>query len=289
MCMNLPEPLPVHPWGRRIPVVPYVTLVVAPLALLEQWKSEIKRHCDPGMFRVHIHHAPFKLESVTSFYHYEIVLCTYQAILQSFPQQPKRKRISTMTLDQERRFWSKRGVFHRIKFWRVVLDESQYVKNPRGQTSLACQALEAVHTWALSGTPIQNRLEDIYPVIRFLRHPHFSTLKDWRAFIGSASEQDDIQKAKDVENILQEFMLRRTKEDMLLGRKLITLPEKRVGLLEIQLLQEQQMAYDDMEAAAIQSVNGYISDGTVMANALGVLALILRLRQICDHPYLTCK
>lgn len=270
-------------------MVPRVTLIVAPLAVLAQWKTEIQLHCEADLLRVHIHHGNHKLKTVEAFHRYDVVLCTYQAVLHSFPHQLECRLNPGMTPREERRWWSQRGILHRIIFWRVVLDESQLVKNPQGQISLACQALEAVNTWALSGTPIQNRLEDIFPVIRFLRHPLYGAVKDWRTLMGPAFEHDDIGKAMNVSQILKGFVLRRTKNDTLLGDKLITLPEKRVVMLKIRLLPYQQRAYTLFVAAGLAAVNKFVLDGSVKANVVGVLAMILRLRQVCNHPYLTRK
>jgi len=268
---------------------PTVTLIVTPFALLEYWRAEIERHCMQDALRVHVHHGAHKLLAADAFHQFDVVLCTYQGVLHSFPQQPHHPLLPDLNKEQERRWWSKRGVLHRVNFWRVILDESQHVKNSLGQTSLACQALSAVNTWALSGTPIQNRLEDILPIVRFLRHPRFAALQDWRGLMGPVAEKDTIEKAQRVKHMLKGFMLRRTKDDKLLGKPLITLPEKRVGIRWIKLLPQQWAAYQHTEDVAITVVNQYIKDGTVMSNALGVLSQIMRLRQICNHPYLARK
>jgi SNF2 family DNA or RNA helicase len=61
------------------------------------------------------------------------------------------------------------GDLHRMEWYRVVLDEAHAIKNNTSRTSIACQNLNAKFRWALSGTPIQNRLEELFPYFRFLR------------------------------------------------------------------------------------------------------------------------
>lgn len=69
-----------------------------------------------------------------------------------------------------RQHWAEnRGLLHRIKWHRVVLDEASAVKNHRSLTSVSCRALEAKHYWAISGTPIQNNIKEFYPYFKFIR------------------------------------------------------------------------------------------------------------------------
>lgn len=65
-----------------------------------------------------------------------------------------------------------RGILHRIRWHRVVLDEAQAIKNHRGHTSMACRALSSNHNWAITGTPIMNNVTELYPYFKFLREPN---------------------------------------------------------------------------------------------------------------------
>jgi SNF2 family DNA or RNA helicase len=275
MCLNPPQE------GD-----PKVTLIVAPPALLAQWKDEIERHCKKNQFSVHIHHGATRIKTVKELAKKDVVLCTYHAVLNSYPKRPKDRK--NMTVEQYNAWWSEawetRDILHRLKFWRVILDECHIIKNRRGQISEACQSLQAVNTWALSGTPIQNAVEDIYPILSFLKHPTCQTYEAFRELVPTKAEP--MTKARRVQALLRGNIMRRTKKDMLLGEPLVVLPKKRIQILKLYLDREEKALYDAVEAHARNKINKYMRQGTEMKHYAGLLTMLLRLRQICDHPYL---
>jgi hypothetical protein len=93
--------------------------------------------------------------------------------------------------------------------------------------------LQAVNTWALSGTPIKNAVEDIYPILSFLKHPTCQTLEAFRELVPTKAEP--MTKARRVQVLLRGSILRRTKKDMLLGEPLVVLPKKRIQILKLSL------------------------------------------------------
>lgn len=178
--------------------------------------------------------------------------------------------------------WRNRGILHRIHFWRVILDESHIIKNRTSRTSLACQSLHALHTWALSGTPIQNSLNDIYPVFRFIRHPHVGSWEQFQIVTSGGGGYA----AKRVQAVLRGCMMRRNKKDQLLGTDLVVLPRMRKRMVELEFSEEERALYKCVEDKSRKVLNRYIKEGTVMKNYTVVLVMLLRLRQICNHPYL---
>ncbi len=87
---------------------------------------------------------------------------------------------------------------------------------------MACQELTAHHTWALSGTPFHNGLNDIFPIFKFIAHPYAGVLGNFQKMM----QGEMGTRAQRVQAILRSVMMRRTKEDFLLGKPLITLPKK---------------------------------------------------------------
>ncbi|KAA8910697.1 P-loop containing nucleoside triphosphate hydrolase protein [Sphaerosporella brunnea] len=276
MCIN----------GPIEPDDPKCTLIVAPPALLEQWKDEIQRHCRKGRFSVHIHHGAARITKPAELAKKDVVLCTYHAIWNSYPKRPKdRKRMTNKEYENWwNKAWDTRGVFHRVRFWRVILDECHIIKNRRGQISEACQHLRAVNTWALSGTPVQNSVDDIYPILSFLQHPTCSNWEAFRALV--PAKASSIVRAQRVQALLKGHIMRRTKQQSLLGKPLITLPKKRIRMVELVLSEEEMAFYGAIEQQAIDRINNYMRKGTEMQHATGILVMLLRLRQVCDHPYL---
>ena len=119
MCLNRPPPPP-KGGSYRKDDYPQVTLIVAPAALLDQWKDEIYTHSKPNEFRVFIHHGENKIKTMRDLREMDVVICTYQAIMHSFPAAPK--SVKKMKRDEREdyvsKMWDTRGIFHRIKFWR---------------------------------------------------------------------------------------------------------------------------------------------------------------------------
>ncbi|CAG8569590.1 7551_t:CDS:2, partial [Gigaspora rosea] len=200
------------------------TLIVAPTALIYQWKSEILSKTDQDLFSVHVYHGQNKA-SFHNLKKYDIVITTYQTLLREWPENDE---------DDDR------GSLFRINWFRVVLDEAQNIKNRNSRASKACAKLSSTYRWCLTGTPIQNHIDDLYPYFRFL---DISVLSDWQTFHGqfSSGSQRAIQRAQ---TVLRGFLLRRTKESKLDGKPLLVLPEKTVSFVKQEFSQDEREFYD---------------------------------------------
>ncbi len=166
------------------------TLIVCPLAVLEQWAKEIYNKSGQKL-RVYTHHGPKAANSVgaTARKHIEImrshdvVLTTYQRLSSDWPKEKKKE-----TEDRGSSHWGghdavdllgsdeddhdilrgEAGPLMQVKWYRVVLDESHTIKNVATRCSHAVMGLQAEKRWCLSGTPIQNSMNDLYSTMRFL-------------------------------------------------------------------------------------------------------------------------
>lgn len=116
---------------------PKVTLIITPAALMQQWKNEIQMHTKPGTFRVTVHHGGQKIKSLTLLKSQDVVITSYNTIMFSHPS-PKRPRRDMSNEEVEEWWeqeWETRGIFHRMRFWRICLDESHWIKNHRSRIS----------------------------------------------------------------------------------------------------------------------------------------------------------
>jgi hypothetical protein len=144
------------------------TLIVATHALCLQWAEEIAKHVDRKVLGTVInYHRSSRLEgdgAVELLQSAGVILTTYSEVLRSYPKYNPPKELMT---HQKRMEWWKdyydeeRGVLHHIPFFRVVLDEAHAIKNHQSQTSIACRGLVATRRWAMTGTPIQNSVEEV--------------------------------------------------------------------------------------------------------------------------------
>jgi len=157
------------------------TLIVASAALVSQWRREIteKVYTDKqnkhGIGRVKEFHSAAQLRSnqeVEELMECDIVLTTYTQVQKSYPKAEIPPEYTTA--EQKNEWWKnyyekERGPLHRVKWLRIVLDESQAIKNHKSLTSMACRALSAKHHWAISGTPLMNGIDEFYSIFKFIK------------------------------------------------------------------------------------------------------------------------
>lgn len=132
-------------------------LIIVPTIALNQWIEELDKHC-PGMFNIYRHHG--RLRVADNFVEFnknnlrDIFITTY----------------GTIESDYRR----KRGNIFNIEFDRVILDEAHFIKDSRSNTSTAITHLKAKYRWGLTGTPVQNRVGDLFSLVKFLRLDPYS-------------------------------------------------------------------------------------------------------------------
>ena len=201
------------------------TLIVAPSGLVKQWMDFLKQHCEPLVFkRVWRYDAISKVQGQGLEYmmqEADIIFTTYQEVISSYPKMPKDKATDNIPNLWKEAWNDGRGVLHRVHFHRVVLDEAHAIKNHKSQTSIACRALIAKHRWAVTGTPIQNRVEEFFPYFKFLQVNNTSTFK---VFKSNFCDPDDKKCVRRLHAMLQQFMIHRTKADELMGAVICKLP-----------------------------------------------------------------
>ncbi|KAM5580613.1 hypothetical protein ABKV19_010060 [Rosa sericea] len=212
----------------------------------------------------------------------------------------------------------KNSVLHAVKWNRIILDEAHYIKSRRCNTAKAVLALESTYKWALSGTPLQNRVGELYSLVRFLQLVPYSYYLckdcDCRTLDHSSTPQcsncphssvrhfcwwnknvaTPIQLFGNSYNgkramillkykILKNIVLRRTKK----GRAAdLALPPRIVSLRKDTLDIKEQDYYESLYTDSQALFNTYVDAGTLMNNYAHIFDLLTRLRQAVDHPYL---
>lgn len=266
------------------------TLIVCSNSLLLQWKRELANHAQDGIFNtIIIHHGHSQiegegLEAVLS--EADVVLTTYGQVVKSFPLQQPPEHLETA---EERRVWwekhwgDQKGLLHKTHFYRVVLDESQVIKNHKSHTSLACQALMARYRWAISGTPILNRIEEFYPYFKFLRAPFAGTFDKFR--LNFCGKGDRVYTDR-LHSLLQQFMLRRTHRDLIFGKPIIKLPECHTETLYLRPTKVEMSIYRALEFRYVQAVNAIAKWGSEQQIHRATMTMLTRLRQMTAHLFL---
>ncbi|CDZ97814.1 snf2 family amino-terminal protein [Phaffia rhodozyma] len=273
-------------------------LIIAPLALLDQWKTEIETRTNAS-FSVLIYHGTAKKISKKEIRKYDVVLTTYGTIITEFPK-PKKRRARVAfdgsdpgNVDDEEEQTEpapkKYGPLARIEWFRIILDEAQMIRNKSTRASTLIAELEGDYRWCLTGTPITNGVDDLYGLFRFLRTPKYHEWSEFRDRIHSVAKRSPNLAAKRAQIILRATSLRRTKDSQIDGKALLTLPEKEIIIDELVFSPIEREIYTAVETQARVRFNKFLKAGTVMKNYSHVLTMLLRLRQLCNHPRLVVK
>ncbi|RLN55028.1 hypothetical protein BBJ28_00009032 [Nothophytophthora sp. Chile5] len=166
---------------------------------------------------------------------------------------------------------------HQILWTRIVLDEAHYIKDRNCNTARGVFELKSDYKWCLTGTPLQNRIGELFSLIRFLQVKSF-------AFYHCNACDCQMLDYKYVHALADNaILLRRTKE----GRADdISLPPKLVRIRRDWLDERENDFYEAIYTQSQAQFNTYVSSGTLLNNYAHIFDLLIRLRQAVDHPYL---
>ena len=263
------------------------TLVVAPLALIKQWEGEIKnRVTESHELRVCIHHGPQRTKRYEDLKKYDVVITTYQILVSEYGSSSQRED------------GPKVGCFG-IHWYRVILDEAHTIKNRNAKATQACYALRSEYRWCLTGTPMQNNLDELQSLIKFLRIKPYNDLAVWKEQITKPMSQGRGGIAiKRLQFYLKAFMKRRTKDVLKLEGALnpggkpskdgqnngFKITARKVESVLAEFSPEERNFYDRLEQRTDRSLEQMM--GGKKMNYASALVLLLRLRQACNHPEL---
>ncbi|KAF2962789.1 hypothetical protein GQX73_g10785 [Xylaria multiplex] len=270
--------------SQNIAFAPRTTLVISPMSLLAQWQSEAENASKEGTLKCIVYYGNDKIDNLQALCYQsnlasapDVIITSYGVVLSEYTQ------INSRLGGRE----SHKGLFS-LNFFRIILDEAHTIKNRQSKTARACYELSADHRWVLTGTPIVNRLEDLFSLVRFLRVEPWNNFSFWRTFITTPFESKDFMRALDVvQTVLEPLVMRRTKDMKTpTGEPLVLLPPKSVEIVEVDLSQAERAVYDYVFTKAKRTFSANIEKGTVMKAYTTIFAQILRLRQTCCHPTL---
>ncbi len=236
---------------------PGPTLLVVPMSLVGNWHREIERFAP--QLNVMVHHGLDRLTGqafVKEVENYDVVISTYGLI--------------------------PRDIDHlsAVSWYRIALDEAQNIKNPAAKQSTAVRSLNAVHRISLTGTPVENRLSELWSIMDFLIPGYLGSATNFRRrFAVPIERHRDGERAKRLRQLIQPFVLRRLKSDPGI---LKDLPEKMEMKVYCNLTREQAGLYE----ALVGDMLGQIEQAKGITRRGLILATLIKLKQICNHPAL---
>ncbi|CAG8882197.1 unnamed protein product [Penicillium salamii] len=251
-------------------------LIIAPKALMEQWKLEIERHVKPGKHKLDVLIYHQRRRPWRELKKYDVVITTFGTLTAHYKT----------LLDGRRR--KKRAVIPGAKWHRVIVDEAQNIKNPSAKSAIACCRLNSTYRWCLTGTPMMNRLEDFQSLLAFLRIKPYNNAKkfksDFVSRIKSGWGGEDVMKQLRV--LVKSVCLRRTKTSKIDGQLILQLPPKVIEKVHVIFDEKESQVYGQLDTNTQRQINRLLDAGTLGRNYSHVLVLLLRLRQACCHPLL---
>ncbi|KAH8743203.1 SNF2 family N-terminal domain-containing protein [Diaporthe sp. PMI_573] len=236
----------------------YTTLIVVPPQLLASWELEIEKHIFPDSFSWYCHHGPSRYGGVDSIWHYDLVITTYS------------------TLARE---WQKDGqqaALCRNHWHRVVLDEAHCIKDINSVTAQATLALKAIRRWAVTGTPVQNGLSDMFSLFRFIQVYPYSERSCFDEQIVTpwtkGSRDDAIKRLK---KLLQYIMLRRP-------GTIITLPKRTDTVYFLRFDAQERVRYQQLAQATIHYLDDILNSNATAGGHKNAVTKINALRMACN-------
>jgi SNF2 family DNA or RNA helicase len=233
------------------------TLLISPMSVVGNWQREVERFA-PSL-NVMVHHGADRITGknfVRTAKKHDLVISTY----------------TLAHRDEE--------TLSTVQWRHVVLDEAQNIKNPAAKQTQAIKKFKAEYRIALTGTPVENRLSELWSIMDFLNPGYLKSAEHFRTnFALPIEKYRNKERAELLRCIIQPFVLRRVKTDPNIIRDL---PEKMEMKLYYNLTREQASLYEAVVAEMLDKIA--VSKGIERKGL--VLATLMKLKQICNHPAL---
>ena len=236
------------------------SMVVCPSSLALNWFNEINKFAPTLKTTVIAGNAEERKRLIQKLQDYDIIITSYDLL---------KRDVDTYT-----------EINYEYKF--IIADEAQYIKNNNTQNFKAIKKIKAQTKFALTGTPIENSLAELWSIFDFSMPGYLYSYRKFKeSFETPIIKEEDTYKMSKLKMLIEPFILRRIKEEVL-----TELPEKTVTVLKSEMEEEQQKLYMSYMSKAREEVENELIASGFEKNQMKILALLMRLRQICCHPKL---
>ncbi|EFQ99315.1 transcription termination factor 2 [Nannizzia gypsea CBS 118893] len=266
VCSSLPD---AAAWASQKSAQPSLinaktTLLVSPLSAVGNWVSQIKEHVKDDALSFYVFHGPSRTEDPRELAKYDVVITTYTTILSDVSGKSSKRGTSPLV---------------RMNMFRIVLDEAHIIREQNAAQSQAIFQLNAQRRWSVTGTPIQNRLEDLGAVLKFLRLSPYDERGRFAAHIVSPFKTENPSAITNLRVLVDSFTLRRVKDR-------INLPPRHDKTVMLNFTEQERRLHDFFKKESNVMMNVVASE--TRGKATGkmyhiVLKAMMVLRQICAH------
>ncbi len=231
------------------------TLIVCPTSLIYNWQDEIENFAPHLRALVITGNPTDRQEMIERYKDFDVLITSYPLI---------RRDITS---------------YEAINFHTVFIDEAQFIKNDSSQNAKSVKRLRAKHRFALTGTPIENSLSELWSIFDFIMPDYLNSHNKFVETYEKPILKEDKEALKDLHQHIEPFILRRMKKDVL-----TELPDKYESKMLTELSEGQKMVYLSYLESIRGELNGELEEHGVEKNRMKILAALTRLRQICCHP-----
>ena len=236
------------------------SIVVSPSSLSLNWKNEVEKFANNIKVLVISGNAQERENKIKQIPKYDLVITSYDLLKRDIELYNKNK----------------------LDFKYIMADEAQYIKNSNTQNAKAIKDICAETKYALTGTPIENSLSELWSIFDFIMPGYlFSYRKFKQNYETPIIKDSDETSMKRLKMMIEPFILRRTKKEVL-----TELPDKTITVLNNEMTENQLKIYISYLSQARKQVNEEINNKGLEKSHIKILALLTRLRQICCHPSL---
>ncbi|XP_072500573.1 transcription termination factor 2 isoform X2 [Notamacropus eugenii] len=227
------------------------TLIICPASLIHHWKKEIEKHVSGSRLRIYLYHGSNREQHTKVLSRYDVVITTYSLLAKEIHTRKEEGDVPANDVCVE----DCTSPLLQIVWARIILDEAHNIKNPRVQTSIAVCKLQASARWAVTGTPIQNNLLDMYSLLRFLRCSPFDEFKLWKSQVDNGSSKG----GERLRILTKSLLLRRTKDQLdSTGKPLVVLPQRRFRLHQLKLSEDEKAVYNVLFTKSRSALQSYL-------------------------------
>ncbi|WP_053368336.1 DEAD/DEAH box helicase [Bacillus sp. FJAT-27245] len=235
-------------------------LIICPTSVLGNWQKELERFA-PSL-RVHLHYGSNRHKGES----FAETAAESDVVLTSY---------GLSHLDEEE--------FSRMEWGAIAIDEAQNIKNANTKQSRAVRKLRGLHHIALTGTPMENRLSELWSIFDFTNHGYLGSLGQFqKRFVIPIEKEEKVEKVRELQALIRPFLLRRTKKDEDVA---LNLPDKQEQKEYCPLTAEQASLYEQLVQdtfTQLEKLTGFERKGMI-------LQLLSKLKQLCNHPALYLK
>ncbi|KAI0022837.1 SNF2 family N-terminal domain-containing protein [Xylariomycetidae sp. FL0641] len=232
------------------------TLVIVPSSLLiDSWIDELQKHIYPGHITYHKYHGQQRDQDQAKLSSSDIIFTTYATVASEANKHP--------------------SLLANKKWFRIILDEAHDIRNRSTKQFQAIHKLAGEYKWCLTGTPIQNSLEDLGALVAFVRVPIMDNPVTFRRFIVSEAKSTGRNRFKNLKLLVRSICLRRTKE-------VIGLAEPVQITRQLEMPDSERQQYDELLFRCRTRIDMHVS-GILKGFNSGMLKSLLELRLFCNN------